>query len=94
VSFIVCVVSCDVFRLIVVLFCVTYVICLSCLILLPLPPGKDPFAVKINNNLDGLLWQYTLTKFHHDLFWRSRNTKNLEVTLSVLVMREIYEVRQ
>jgi hypothetical protein len=26
------------------------VICLLCLIVLPLPPGKTPFAVKINNN--------------------------------------------
>jgi hypothetical protein len=25
-------------------------ICLLCLIVLPLPPGKNPFAVKINNN--------------------------------------------
>jgi hypothetical protein len=32
VSFIVCVVLCAVFRLIVVLFCVMYVICLLCLI--------------------------------------------------------------
>jgi type IV secretory pathway component VirB8 len=39
-----------VFRLIVVLFCVMCVICLLCLIVLPLPPGKNPFAVKINNN--------------------------------------------
>jgi hypothetical protein len=26
------------------------VICLLCLIVLPLPPGKNPFTVKINNN--------------------------------------------
>jgi type IV secretory pathway component VirB8 len=50
VPFIVCVVLCSVFRLIVVLFCVMCVICLLCLIVLPLPPGKNPFAVKINNN--------------------------------------------
>jgi hypothetical protein len=50
VSFIVCVVLCAVFRLIMVLFCVMCVICLLCLILLPLPPGKNLFAVKINNN--------------------------------------------
>jgi hypothetical protein len=42
--FIVCVVLCNVFRLILVLFCV------MCLIVVPLPPGKNPFAVKINNN--------------------------------------------
>jgi hypothetical protein len=50
VSFIVCVVLCAVFRLIVVSFCVTCVICLLCLIVLPLPPDKNPFAIKINNS--------------------------------------------
>jgi hypothetical protein len=44
VSFVVCVVLCA------VLFCVMYVICVLCLIVVPLPPGKNPFAVKINNN--------------------------------------------
>jgi hypothetical protein len=51
VSLIVCVVLCAVFRLIVVLFCVMCVICLLCLIVLALPPGKNPFAVEINNNI-------------------------------------------
>jgi hypothetical protein len=46
----VCVVLCAVFRLIVVLFCVMRVICVLCLIVVPLPPGENPFAVKINNN--------------------------------------------
>jgi hypothetical protein len=46
----VCVVLCAVFCLIVVLFCVMCAFCLLCLIVLPLPPGKTPFAVKINNN--------------------------------------------
>jgi hypothetical protein len=50
VSVIVCVVLCAVFRLIVVLFCVMCVICVLSLIVVPLPPGKYPFAVKINNN--------------------------------------------
>jgi hypothetical protein len=52
VSFIVCVVLVlfAVFHLIVVLLCVMCVICLLCLIVLPLPPGKNPFAVRINNN--------------------------------------------
>jgi hypothetical protein len=48
VSFIVCVVLCAVFRLIVVLFCVVCVICVLCLIVVALPPGKTPFADKIN----------------------------------------------
>jgi uncharacterized membrane protein len=48
--FIVCVVLCAVFRLIVVLFRVICVICVLCLIVVPLPPGRNPFAVKINNN--------------------------------------------
>jgi hypothetical protein len=26
------------------------VICVLCLIVVPLPPGKNPFAVEINNN--------------------------------------------
>jgi hypothetical protein len=50
VVFIVCVVLCAVFRLIVVLFCVMCVICVLCFVVVPLPPGKYPFAVKINNN--------------------------------------------
>jgi hypothetical protein len=33
-----------------VLFCVKCVICVLCLIVVPLPPGKNSFAVKINNN--------------------------------------------
>jgi hypothetical protein len=48
--FIVCVVLCAVFRLIVVLFCVMCIVCVLCLIVVPLPPGENPFAVKINNN--------------------------------------------
>jgi hypothetical protein len=43
----VCVVLCAVFRLIVLLFCVMYVICVLCLIVVPLPPGGNPFVVKI-----------------------------------------------
>jgi type IV secretory pathway component VirB8 len=46
----VCVVLCSVFRLIVVLFCGMYVVCVLCLIVVPLRPGENPFAVKINNN--------------------------------------------
>jgi hypothetical protein len=34
--------------LIVVLFCVMCVVCVLCLIVVPLPPGENPFAVKIN----------------------------------------------
>jgi hypothetical protein len=37
-------VLCAVFRLIVMLFCV------MCLIVVRLPPGRNQFAVKINNN--------------------------------------------
>jgi hypothetical protein len=46
----VCVVLCAVFRLIVVLFCMMCVVCVLCLIVVPLPPGENPFEVKINNN--------------------------------------------
>jgi hypothetical protein len=46
----VCVILCTVFRLIVVLFCAMCVVCVLCLIVVPLPPGENPFAVKINNN--------------------------------------------
>jgi hypothetical protein len=45
VSFIACVVLCAVFCLSVVLFCVMCVICVLCLIVVSLPPGKNPFAV-------------------------------------------------
>jgi hypothetical protein len=44
----VCVFLCTVFRLIIVLFCVMCVVCMLCLIVVPLPPGENPFAVKIN----------------------------------------------
>jgi hypothetical protein len=55
----VCVVLCTVFRLIVMLFCVMCVIYVLCLIAVPLPPGKNPFAVKINNNNEnGLRCQF------------------------------------
>jgi hypothetical protein len=33
-----------------VLFCVMFVICVLCLIVVLLPPAKNPFAVKINTN--------------------------------------------
>jgi hypothetical protein len=52
VSFIVCVVLRAVFHLIVVLFCVLCAICLLYLTVLSLPPGKTPFAVKINDDYD------------------------------------------
>jgi hypothetical protein len=44
------VVLCAVFRLSVALFCVMCIVCVLCLIVVPLPPGKNPFTVKINNN--------------------------------------------
>jgi magnesium-transporting ATPase (P-type) len=34
-----------------VLLCVMCVICVLCLIVVPLPPAKNPFSVKINNNV-------------------------------------------
>jgi hypothetical protein len=46
--FIVYVVLFAVFRLIFVLFCVMCVICVLCLIVARLPPGRNPFAVKIH----------------------------------------------
>jgi hypothetical protein len=33
-----------------VLFCVMCVVCVLCLMVVPLPLGKNPFAVKVNNN--------------------------------------------
>jgi hypothetical protein len=44
----VCVFLCTVFRLIVVIFGVMCVVCVLCLIVGPLPPGENPFAVKMN----------------------------------------------
>jgi hypothetical protein len=49
-SFIVCVVLCAVLFERGVLFCVMCVICVLCLTVVPLPPGKNPFAVKIHDN--------------------------------------------
>jgi hypothetical protein len=34
-----------------VLFCVMCVICVLCLIVVPLPPGENPFAVKYKYNI-------------------------------------------
>jgi hypothetical protein len=49
VSFIVCVALCvDLFERCVIL-CDVY-FCVLCLIVVPLPPGKTPFAVQISNN--------------------------------------------
>jgi hypothetical protein len=44
----VCVFLYTVFRLIVVLFCVMCVVCVLYLIVVPFPPGENPFAVKIS----------------------------------------------
>jgi hypothetical protein len=48
-SFIVCVVLYDVFCWKVVSYSVGSVLCL---IVVPLPPGKTPFAVKVNNRVE------------------------------------------
>jgi hypothetical protein len=51
VSFTVCVALCAVFCLSVVYYFVWYVYCcVFCLIAVPLPQGKNPFAVQSNNN--------------------------------------------
>jgi hypothetical protein len=60
----VCVVLCTVFRLIVVLFCVICVVCVLCLIVLPLPPGENTFAVKINNNNNNNVVTINLCRQH------------------------------
>jgi hypothetical protein len=31
------------------------VVCVLCLIVVPLPPGKNPFAVKVNNNNNNVM---------------------------------------
>jgi hypothetical protein len=50
VSIIICIVVCCVLFERGVLFCVMCVICVLCLFVVPLPLGKNPFAVKVNNN--------------------------------------------
>jgi hypothetical protein len=53
VSFIVCVALCDMFCLIVVCYFVRYeyvYFCALCFSVVPLPPGKNPFSVQLNNN--------------------------------------------
>jgi hypothetical protein len=42
---------------IIPIFYVMYVICVLCLIVVPLPPGKTPFSVKINNNNNLRFWR-------------------------------------
>jgi hypothetical protein len=70
--FIVCVVLCTVFRLIVVLFCVMCVVCVLCLIVVPLLPGENPFAVKINisiyNTIRSEFILYS-SKYFRPLLW-------------------------
>jgi hypothetical protein len=82
----VCVVLCAVFRFMVVLFCVMCVICLLCLIVLPLPPGKNPFEVKINK----LLVYYTSAFFEPKdggfSFERLLNFTRLYGVLSQMIM--------
>jgi hypothetical protein len=46
----VCIILCTMFRLIVVLFCVKCAVFMLRLTVVPLPPGENPFAVKIKNN--------------------------------------------
>jgi hypothetical protein len=50
-SFIVCVILCDVFCLRAVCYFVSCVICVLCLIVVTLLSGKNPLAVKVNNNI-------------------------------------------
>jgi hypothetical protein len=56
VSFTVCVALCAVFCLRVVLLCV---ICVLCLIVVPLPPGRNPFAVHLNNKMCVHFYKHT-----------------------------------
>jgi flagellar biosynthesis component FlhA len=42
-----------------VLFCVMCVVCVLCLVVVPLPPGENPFAFKINIYLSIYLSIYT-----------------------------------
>jgi hypothetical protein len=57
------------------------VICVLCLIVVPLPPGRNPFAVKINNNLkknDGLKGfghSFVRQESNHTLIYKSDNKK-------------------
>jgi hypothetical protein len=61
---VVCVVLCAVFRLSVVCYFVL------CLIVVPLPPGKHPFAVKINNNKNN-------NNNHSNYIWRISQVINM-----------------
>jgi type IV secretory pathway component VirB8 len=54
-SFIVCVALCAVFCLNVVFVLCDMCICVLCLIVVPLPPGKNPFVVQINNNNNNVI---------------------------------------
>jgi hypothetical protein len=50
------------FCLSVVLFCEICVVCLLCLVVVLLPPAKNPFEVKINNDKKLLLSQISIVK--------------------------------
>jgi hypothetical protein len=84
VSFIVFIVLCAVFCLVVVLFCVMCVICVLCLIVVPLPPGKNPFAVKINNNNIIIIINF---KFLNQLSL-TKHTSNFKMHCEVQVCRQ------
>jgi hypothetical protein len=67
----VCVDLCAVFRLIVVLFCVL------CLIVVRLPPGRNQFAVKINNNNNNNNSNRIKDKISRPMFYlECKNTTN------------------
>jgi hypothetical protein len=62
-----------------VLFCVMCVICVLCLIVVPQPPGKTPFAAKINNNNNIIIIMISTTCHRHDS--RENLTfKNINIT--------------
>jgi hypothetical protein len=70
---IVCVVLCAVFCLSAVWCFVWYVyFCVLCLIVVALPPGKNPFAVQLNNNNNNNLQKWKLLIMHHMLFYNVR----------------------
>jgi hypothetical protein len=57
----VCVDLCIVFHWIVALFGVMCVICVFCHIVVPLPLGKYPFSLKMNNNMLQVMSQQNST---------------------------------
>jgi hypothetical protein len=74
---------CTVFCLIVVLFCMMCVICVWCLIVVPLPPGENPFAVKYKYIIKYLVIFLSQKDVHVVTCYRLDNNLQLQIIIVI-----------